>query len=372
MTVAKRLGLEYLDSRSSTCVGQAKTLGRRCRNPIAFHNVSAARSLLARIDVDSSRKELKEQLHELARLLLCQRWHSKNCKKDQVDEVVDTWYELLVDNRKNTCSNNKAAPTKTGDCAAVLCSVDGKLRFVSIHQLQDTLRREEQRQADQWRELKRLQDEKREEGERRRAAKRRQAAREQVERERAEREWAERERQEREEAERKQAEREEAEREKSERERKQREKEEAETQRQKARARRERDNAAKAERERQAQARREQVELEWAASWSRYIRDWTNMARVDTSDLDENIKDSVPWPVKSGTWQDVSERNVLEFFRHAPDGVGDNPIKFRTLMRQQALRWHEDKLRQRFRKIAQDEECLSLATLVMRVINGLR
>jgi hypothetical protein len=52
--------------------------------------------------------------------------------------------------------------------------------------------------------------------------------------------------------------------------------------------------------------------------------------------------------------------------------VADNRFRFRTLLRLQALRWHEDKLRHFFPRIAQDEQCLRLARLVMQVIIGLR
>ena len=95
------------------------------------------------------------------------------------------------------------------------------------------------------------------------------------------------------------------------------------------------------------------------------------MTRINTTTLNEDVRDSVPWPVKSGMWQDVSDRNIEEFFKHAPNGTFDNARRVRNLLRRQMLRWHEDKIKQFFHRIASDAKALRLTNVVMQVINKL-
>ncbi|MCJ1377148.1 hypothetical protein MMC17_000240, partial [Xylographa soralifera] len=76
-----------LDSLSTTCVGWAKTQGRRCRNPIAYHNQVAARSALADGDQKlRAGRSVESVLHNVAPLLLCRRWH-----QNQTGEVATKW-----------------------------------------------------------------------------------------------------------------------------------------------------------------------------------------------------------------------------------------------------------------------------------------
>ena len=75
-----------LDS-SRTCVGWARTQGRRCRNPIAAHNQAAARLVLAEGDENlRAGRSIKSVLRNVAPLLLCRRWH-----QDQAGEVATEW-----------------------------------------------------------------------------------------------------------------------------------------------------------------------------------------------------------------------------------------------------------------------------------------
>jgi hypothetical protein len=135
--------------------------------------------------------------------------------------------------------------------------------------------------------------------------------------------------------------------------------------------RRELEAAARQRREQEARERAEQEQRKWQQSWETYERDWANMSRIDTSEVDEDVKDSVPWPVQSGKWQDVNPANVKKFIQHAPDGVFDNCRRFRSLLRRQAMRWHEDKIRHFFPRIAGDQETFQLTIVVMQTINAM-
>ena len=75
------------NSLGLTCIGHAKTQGRRCRNPIAYANRQEAAKILldmARLDPGSPR--LDSELEELASCLLCRRWH-----QDQAGAIKRQW-----------------------------------------------------------------------------------------------------------------------------------------------------------------------------------------------------------------------------------------------------------------------------------------
>ena len=75
----------------STCIGHAKTQGRRCRNPIAYANQQEAESVLSdlsRLDPQSPRLEC--ELGELASRLLCRRWH-----QDQAGVIKRQWQRRI-------------------------------------------------------------------------------------------------------------------------------------------------------------------------------------------------------------------------------------------------------------------------------------
>ena len=76
------------NSLGLTCIGHAKTQGRRCRNPIAYANRQEAAKILldmARLDPRSPR--LDSELEELASRLLCRRWH-----QDQAAAIKRQWH----------------------------------------------------------------------------------------------------------------------------------------------------------------------------------------------------------------------------------------------------------------------------------------
>ena len=392
-----------------TCVGYAPSKGRRCQKTAAQHNSAAAAVLLRSLDQEThTAQELRDVLHEIAERLLCRSFH-----QNQADHVATRWYAIIAANRPVHNSNgptitivggahnrmptppafNHQNRTSNGAQAQNLHSQDDRttenepqhqanshntetdaesghddaeeaqdaredVRRARAQWMADLETRERsRREAEAERERIRLEVEAHERAEREREA-REQAERERIEREA--REQAERERLERERAEQERAERERARQETAERERLRRQQE-----------RREQAEAARRRREQEARERAQQEQQKWEQSWETYNGDWANMARINTSELDEDVKDSVPWPVKSGKWQDVNPENVNKFIKHAPDGIFDNHLRLRSLLRRQAVRWHEDKIRQFFPRIAGDQETLQLTVVVMQTINAM-
>ncbi|KAK0508376.1 hypothetical protein JMJ35_009460 [Cladonia borealis] len=81
--------LVNIDNRSCnfTCVGYARTAGRRCHNTIAYANqIKAARLVAEMSRLDISSREITYLLEELAPLVLCRRWH-----QNQAADMVDDW-----------------------------------------------------------------------------------------------------------------------------------------------------------------------------------------------------------------------------------------------------------------------------------------
>ena len=76
-----------LNSSGFTCIGYAPSKGRRCHNPIACANRQEAANLLREMSMlDPHSKRLDKRLEELARRLLCRRWH-----QNQAADMKTLW-----------------------------------------------------------------------------------------------------------------------------------------------------------------------------------------------------------------------------------------------------------------------------------------
>lgn len=96
-----------LDGISSgfTCIGHAKSKGRKCRSPIACANRQEASKILremSRLDPQSPR--IANKIEELACRLLCRRWH-----QSQAAEMKEHWLGIIADYQAAT------PPTTPGD-----------------------------------------------------------------------------------------------------------------------------------------------------------------------------------------------------------------------------------------------------------------
>jgi DNA repair exonuclease SbcCD ATPase subunit len=95
-----------------------------------------------------------------------------------------------------------------------------------------------------------------------------------------------------------------------------------------------------AQNEREQKRQREQEERgEWDQSWSRYQEGWASFKTSVSRET--NIRDAIPWPVKSGSYRDVSASNVKEFFKKAV------PLdaNVATLMKKECLKWHPNRIK---------------------------
>ena len=93
----------------STCIGQARSRCRGCNVAVAYENRKKANSLMNTL----SRKSpdpvaLEADLLDLARLLLCRRFH-----QDQAQEIVHKWNTYLEDLRESQSPSSETSVSIT-------------------------------------------------------------------------------------------------------------------------------------------------------------------------------------------------------------------------------------------------------------------
>ena len=123
------------------------------------------------------------------------------------------------------------------------------------------------------------------------------------------------------------------------------------------------------QRESETNPRRGQQTATWEEAWARYERGWANKTHINASARAENVKESLPWPVKSGRWQDVDVANVCAFLRRAPECAWEDLRAALAVLKAQALRWHPDRIGRHFPTTTGEGEVGALATLITQVIN---
>jgi len=401
------------DKSSITCVGYAPSCGRRCRNPIAYHNVQAAKALMRRVVRPGvSNTDLKEMLFDLAEYTLCRRYH-----QDQAKNVSNRWFALVqrhrddeddhgsdtsddddndsYDGASSTSSSSDDSNDDDNDNAEEL-----RRRFDELETLQqefeELLQRQRQslqdrmsrstltaqrRRSQEDRRLasepshSRTTQERRDNEEALRnaevvrqetdflaAQRAREAAREQLRCDRAERakqEEARRQAQAKREAEAKANAKVKAEAEaEAEAERLRKEEQEAER--------------ARLDHERQAKEQKEQQQSRlssWEIAWLRYEAAWADITpKGDTAAIDTDIRTSQIWPTKSGLFASCCEEDVRAFFRCQPGDVS------RRILRRRAFRWHPDHAARLFAYVADEVvvgELLKTVTMISQVVIGI-
>lgn len=137
----------------------------------------------------------------------------------------------------------------------------------------------------------------------------------------------------------------------------------------------------------------------WKLCWTAYVKGWERLQEggqaapiSSSSEKDDSItalRERISWPVESGSWKEVQPEQVERFFKHAPQpttgvgvgGGGDDaatvgdqvvvPLDLAALLKVERVRWHPDKMQQRFRGqgIELDEKTLKIVTAVFQVID---
>ena len=400
-----------------TCVGHAPSCRRRCRNAIAAHNIQSAKAVMRDlVRPGVSDDEVKNLLFELAEYTLCRRYH-----QNQATVVSDGWWRLVQAHREdeerfsdtsddgdgdsddddaNSSSGsdsdsddgstgrrgreNEHAPLPANEFIDSLERLQREFDELLRRQRQQLLRgdtstvpairerqpraRDSQHSDSNIRQRLDEQEAQRKSEQLRREEAHLLAQREREEaRERSRRATAEAEKVRCEEALR-QAARENAQRE-AEAERVRQEEAAAEAER-----RREEKAAAAAaekarqERERQHSERQQQTRARtWDDAWLRYEQAWSQISSTDKpSELD--LRKSLIWPTKTGSYSSCSESDVKVFFLSQPGSVS------RNVVRRQALRWHPDRAARLFGHVkdeSQLKELMKAVTMISQVVIGI-
>jgi hypothetical protein len=119
---------------------------------------------------------------------------------------------------------------------------------------------------------------------------------------------------------------------------------------------------------------RRKVQRRWQQAWELYAGSWEKFTTVIASKSNEEDSLSgkasrgiIPWPVESGRWKDVAKEEVEDFFRSAPPPDIEMPATLKI----ERVRWHPDKMQQRFGKNKLDEETVKTITAVFQVVDRL-
>lgn len=124
----------------------------------------------------------------------------------------------------------------------------------------------------------------------------------------------------------------------------------------------------------------------WKLCWVAYVRGWERLQDGQGPLSEEKdsvrLRERISWPVESGSWKDVQPDQVERFFKHAPQppstgdavvGGGDLvvPLDLAAILKAERVRWHPDKMQQRFRGqgIELDEKTLKIVTAVFQVVD---
>lgn len=91
------------------CVGEAMTYGRKCRNPIAAHNVQAACDTIRSLRGAQDQATVQRLCTELAKLCLCVRWH----RVTQDSGVAATWAREIWDERTRHARSAESTPASS-------------------------------------------------------------------------------------------------------------------------------------------------------------------------------------------------------------------------------------------------------------------
>jgi hypothetical protein len=100
-------------------------------------------------------------------------------------------------------------------------------------------------------------------------------------------------------------------------------------------------------------------------AWVNYAKKWDELKIAQ--DVDESrISDLMPWPVLSGKAMHVSSENISRFLRGSSAWKSDST----ALLKTERVRWHPDKLQQRFGQHI-DMDTMKSVTAVFQVIDRL-
>jgi hypothetical protein len=109
-------------------------------------------------------------------------------------------------------------------------------------------------------------------------------------------------------------------------------------------------------------------ERAWKSAWDTYSLKWSRLLEAAGTEPFEGISrisSTIPWPVETGCRRDVSKDTIREFFQHHPE----EPLA--VILKMERIRWHPDKMQQRFGGSKIDPEVLQSITAVFQIVDSM-
>lgn len=116
---------------------------------------------------------------------------------------------------------------------------------------------------------------------------------------------------------------------------------------------------------------------EWKGVWQRYVRRWEELRERSREwegegkeGKDRRLNGLIPYPVKSLKLEDVSKEGVELFLQNAPqEDEATGKVDLLAILKAERVRWHPDKIQQRFGSLGLDSGTTKGVTAVFQVID---
>ena len=136
-----------------------------------------------------------------------------------------------------------------------------------------------------------------------------------------------------------------------------------------------------------AQRSKRKEESQWKGIWKRYLRGWDELKEAsqkanDHKEVDhtttkneskKSLKTLLPYPVLSLQRSDISREAIELFMRKAPQadnaGTAGGEVDLQVVLKAERVRWHPDKIQQRFGNMGADEGTMRAVTAVFQVVD---
>lgn len=122
----------------------------------------------------------------------------------------------------------------------------------------------------------------------------------------------------------------------------------------------------------------------WMEIWERYLRSWDRLNSTSTGAQSDDggakdgrklhLRNLICWPVESGKRSDINREEVESFIRHAPGDASagqTNHIDITSVLKMERVRWHPDKIQQRYGALGIEEPVMKSVTEVFQILDSM-
>ncbi len=118
----------------------------------------------------------------------------------------------------------------------------------------------------------------------------------------------------------------------------------------------------------------------WKTLWEDYLQKWRDLQQLVASmsknhahtTKEAQLHNKIAWPVESGRLEDLARDQIENFFRNGTKNAGperDRQIALLNALKVERVRWHPDKIQQRYGSLGLDEQTIKGVTAVFQVVD---